>query len=347
MIPTRHTLTDRPLLYVEKNFGSTFPELFIYFFLVDLAMFFILVNTVCVCSGYIHLTHPVREFSWTYKSDLHLAALMQPGDECDVDRRRLTAKNPPHPRRDYPRFYLLILLFEPMTAVIYLSGRDGTCRLLLPTVIARICHQGTRLCRIELLNYADGKAIVNKHSSSACLVLFCFWTTLDGGSVFIAILACKFLHGIHAWWNLLWKWFKLRLFLGLLVDRIVPGETNFEFPAETGNWSWRGIMKNWIATEWFFSSVYFSSIVSISSIATIFNFHWYNDPALPSVSWNCEWKTGIGRIHSSPRFSPVELLFLLRDGVGVATREWEGSSAIFPHEFLDDDVKICSDERRS
>jgi hypothetical protein len=76
-------------------------------------------------------------------------------------------------------------------------------------------------------------------------------------------------------------------------------------------------MKNWIATEWFFSSVYFGSIVSISSIATIFNFHWYNDPALPSVSWNCEWKTGIGRIHSSPRFSPVELLFLLRDGVGV------------------------------
>ncbi len=113
MIPTRHTLTDRPLLYVEKNFGSTFPELFIYFFLVDLAMFFILVNTVCVCSGYIHLTHPVREFSWTYKSDLHLAALMQPGDECDVDRRRLTAKNPPHPRRDYPRFYLFILPFEP------------------------------------------------------------------------------------------------------------------------------------------------------------------------------------------------------------------------------------------
>lgn len=227
-----------------------------------------------------------------------------------------------------------------MTAVIYLSGRDGTCRLLLPTVIARICHQGTRLCRIELLNYADGKAIVNKHFLSACLVLFCLWTTLDGGSVFIAILTCKFLHGIHAWWNLLWKWFKLRLFLGLLVDRIVPGETNFEFPAKTGNWSWRGIMKNWITTE--FSPVYFGSIVSISSIGPPFSiFIGTTIQRFPVCREIVNGKPeSCGFIHKfSPRFSLVELLFLLRDGVGVATREWEGSSAIFPHEFLDDDVK--------
>jgi hypothetical protein len=193
MIPTRHTLSYCLLLYVEKNFGSTFPELFIYFFLVDLAMFFFLVNTVCVCSGYIHLTHPVREFSWTYKSDLHLAALMQPGDECDVDRRRLTAKNPPHPRRDYPRFYLFLLPFEPMTAVIYLSGRDGTCRLLLPP-----CHCANLSSRYAALPYWTIELCGWKGTNISlllvlfCLVLFCFWTTLDGGSVSVTILTCKF-----------------------------------------------------------------------------------------------------------------------------------------------------------
>lgn len=95
---------------------------------------------------------------------------MQPGDEC-VDRRRLTAKNPPHPRRDYPRFYLLILPYEPMTAVIYLSGRDGTCRLLLPTVIARICQQGTRLCRVELCGWI-GDREQTFLSRLPCSVLF-------------------------------------------------------------------------------------------------------------------------------------------------------------------------------
>lgn len=113
-----------------------------------------------------------------------------------------------------------------MTAVIYLSGRDGTCRLLLPAVIARICQQGTRLCRVEL----------------------CGWIG-DREQTFLSRLPCSVLFLNDARWQerlcldldmQISPWhhpclmdgicYVLRLFLGLLVDRIVPGETNLNFP---------------------------------------------------------------------------------------------------------------------